>query len=113
MSMIELQDKFAIELASSIDARWDSIQVHYENMVVNEHRHQIFTAFYLAGRAENEFTLSLECLDLLRDLNKQQPENQVEKWTWFEFVMDNTGMYKFDYKYGIPPHVATRIKYMN
>ncbi|SFH72271.1 hypothetical protein SAMN04515618_102132 [Collimonas sp. OK307] len=111
MNMLELQDKFAAELMSSVKARWDLIQVHYENMAVDGESHEIFLAFYFVDGMKNQFNLNLKCLDVLLDLSKRQPESQAEKWTWFEFVIDSAGKYKFNYKYGMPPHLATELKY--
>lgn len=111
MKIIELQDSFAVELAASVGAEFDSIKVHYENMTVEGHCHQIFNSFYFTSGSRIQFNLSLEALDLLSELNKNQPESQAERWTWLKFEMDNSGKYAFDYEYGIPPNLANRLKY--
>jgi hypothetical protein len=111
MTMIELQDKFAIELASSMTSRWDSIKIHYENMTVGGEVYELFTAFYYVGEIEHQFNLGIQALDTLIELKKHLPLGQAEKWTWFEFEFSSSGKYQFDYKYDMPPLIANELKY--
>lgn len=111
MRMIELQDKFVEEIVRSIKVRWDSIHVHYENMTVDGNNREIHTAFYFADGVKHQFSPALDAIDVLLELNDCQPEGQADKWTWVEFVMDRLGKYGFDYKYDMPPHIATVLRY--
>lgn len=110
MNMLQLQDQFAYELGSNMGVPWDRVKVHYEQMVVDGEDQQVFVANYFSNGQQEQFDLSPECLDILNALNKSQPANQPEKWTWFIFSMDSSGKYKFDFKYGVPPHIASMMK---
>jgi hypothetical protein len=111
MDMIALQNQFAQEVVQPISGAWDTVHVHYENASVEGTGREIYTAYFLAGGVKHEFDPSLDAIDVLAELQRHPPSGQKEKWTWLEFDMDNTGKYKFDYKYGVPPHTATAVKY--
>jgi hypothetical protein len=111
MRALELQDKFARQVYLPIGEKWDSIHVHYENSVMDGTPYEIFRADYFVDSVRKDFTPSLESLDVLIELQRNQPEGQEEKWTWLEFRMTNTGQYKFEFKYGIPPHTAEQMRF--
>ena len=111
MNILELQDKFVVELLRPIKSRWDTIQVHYENMTVDGNNREIYTAMQIVDGERNQFNPTLEALDLLLELKKCKPNGQADEWTWLEFTAENTGKYKFDFMYDLPPHIATALKY--
>jgi hypothetical protein len=53
----------------------------------------------------------VDALDVLLDLQQCNPAGQSERWTWFEFRLDSSGAYEFDYKYGTPPLAAEEMKH--
>jgi hypothetical protein len=111
MEIIELQNAIAQQLALSVEEAWDSIQFHYENATVDGLNREIFVAVFFNDGIKNQFTPTLEALDLFLTLRNSQPEGQNEEWTWLEFILERTGTYKFDYKYGLPPQIEIAIKY--
>lgn len=111
MEMIELQNTIAQELARSVEPAWDSLHFHYENATVDGLNCEIFTAVFFKDGIKSEFTPTLEALDLCLELRNYRPEGQAEEWTWLDCVLEQTGKYKFDYNYGLPPQIAIAIKY--
>lgn len=103
MNMVEVQEQFVVELAYIMSNPWDLIQVHYENSIVDGDPRVVYKAFYYDNEVKHQFGLSGECLTLLSNMSRSQPENGVEKWTWFEFEVDNAGKFVFDFMCGIPP----------
>ncbi|MBW8756987.1 MAG: hypothetical protein JF586_05180 [Burkholderiales bacterium] len=111
MRALELQDQFARTVYLPIREKWDSIDLHYENVVIDGIPYEIFQAVFIVDSVRKDFTPSLDCLDALTELQRNQPEGQEEKWTWLEFRMNSAGQYKFDFKYGIPPLAAEQMKF--
>lgn len=106
MNMLELQDKFAYELGSSMEVEWDVVKVHYENMTLDGESHELFVAIYFSKGVREQFDITPEGLDILEMLHRAQPAEQAEKWTWFDFEMNSSGKYNFSYQYGMPPQIA-------
>jgi len=111
MEMINLQDKFALRVAGLVNIQWDEIRIHYENAEIDGVAREVFTSFFVINGSKQELKLPLDVLDLLEDLKKHKPQGQSQEWTWLEFHISNTGKYKFEYKYGMPPLIAEQIKY--
>jgi hypothetical protein len=85
--------------------------VHYEHYPWNGQTIEKYIAKAIVEHETRDISLSLNAIDLLADLNSCLPEGQSERWTWLIFRMDNSGKYKFDYKYGVPPLAGKSIKY--
>jgi hypothetical protein len=113
MEMIELQDKFAVRMAGSVKTAWDEIRVHYENAEIHGAQRAVFSAWSMLNGVKHSLTLPLEAMDLLAKLKQSRPEGQSENWVWLEFFMDNSGRYRFDYKYDAPPLISEQLKYSN
>jgi hypothetical protein len=113
MEMIVLQDKFAARVADSMKSPWDEIQIHYENAEIEGLSREVFTALLFFKGAKQDIKLPLEALDLLIELQKHKPQGPMEAWTWLEFLLDKTGKYKFEFKYGNPPLIMEQVKYAN
>ena len=106
MDMLNVQEKFVLEMLKGVSQPWDSIKIHYENCEVNGEVLEIDTARVLSSDGEHDFDLSLDAINCLVELKSYLPQGQSEPWTWVEFFIDKTGRYKFDYKYGLPPLTA-------
>ena len=111
MKMIELQNEFATRLAGSVKVPWDEIRVHYENAVLYGEPREVYSASFRSNGVEHDLDLSLETLDILLKLKQLKPHNQKDEWVCFEFFIDGTGKYRFDYKYSDPPLIMQQLKY--
>jgi hypothetical protein len=108
-NVIELQLKFIQLILNSIKTSWDSISIHFEYFDLDGENYEKYVANIFHDGRKQQFHPGLDALDVLIELNKAPPEGQSERWSWVEFVIDKTGKYKFDYKYGLPPLVAEEI----
>ena len=106
MKMVDLRNEFATRVASSVKLPWDEIRIHYENAVLYGEPREVYRASFRSTGAEHDLELSLEALDILLELKRCKPQNQEDEWVWFEFFIDKTGKYKFDYKYSDPPLIS-------
>lgn len=112
MEIIELQDRIASRVAQLPKTRWDEIRFHYENAVLEGTRYEIFTANSYLNGERRDFTLPLETLDLLVELQAIKPSGQAETWLWLEFTMHSSGKYRFDYQYSTPPQAAQQAQFV-
>lgn len=106
MRTVELQEEFIKQLAGEITSPWDSMHIHFEYVSIDNIQHEMYVAKIEWGGAVSQFSLSLELLDVLIELNDVIPNGQSEKWSWLECHVQKSGKYAFDYKYGTPPLVS-------
>lgn len=111
MEMINLQNEFASHVADLVKSPWEEIRVHYENAILHGEPREVYSASFRSNGVEHDLDLSLEALDVLLQLKQCKPKNQTDEWVWFEFFIDQTGKYRFDYKYSDPPLVMQQLKY--
>ena len=112
MEIIELQDRIASRVAQLPQTCWDEIRFHYENAVLQGTQYEIFTANSYLNGERRDFTLPLEILDLLVELQAIKPSGQADAWLWLEFTMHSSGKYRFDYKYSTPPQAGQQAQFL-
>jgi hypothetical protein len=110
MRALELQEEFIGELLSRAKHPWDRIEFHFERYewqgrVLEFHTSEIFEA-----SQAHDFPPTNEALNLLVELNRCIPQGESERWTWLDFYIDNRGVYRFDFKYGLPPLAGASIQ---
>jgi hypothetical protein len=106
MDMLQRQEQFIGALLEPISEPWERIEVHYENFTWADGSSEKYVATRYVGDEPADLDLSLEAIEALEALQEQPPEGQDEPWTWLTFVIDDTGAYHFDYRYGVPPLTA-------
>jgi hypothetical protein len=111
MNMLELQEKFIEELLKGVRGAWSRIEIHYEYFEWDGDVFENYISKIYQGQAAEHLSLSVDALDVLLDLQQCKPAGQSEQWTWFEFRLDSSGAYEFDYKYGTPPLAAEEMKH--
>jgi len=111
--MIELQEKFVAEILRGRHAMWTSIHIHYERFLWNEILLEKYTSEMMVAGKMCELDISLDAIDCLVELQECKPTGQEDAWTWLEFELTNSGKYKFDFHYGVPPLCAEAIKSVN
>ena len=113
MNMIELQEKFVAEVLKGIRGNWASVHIHYERFLWNEVLLEKFTSEVMIDGKMCRFNISLDAIDCLVELQECKPIDQEDAWTWLKFELTNSGKYKFDFHYGVPPLCAEAIKSVN
>lgn len=103
MGIAELQEQVVLELCNIVTEPWDSIELHYENSIVDGYARSVYKSFYFVDGNKYQFGLTAECHDYLFELSDNRREDNVENWTWFDLKINNTGRYAFDFGYGTPP----------
>ncbi len=106
MDMLDAQKKFVTELVNSLPSGWESLTVHFEYTTIDGEQFEKFVAKRVDGGTQSQFTVPLDALDALIELN----DIVREKWSAVDFSMDNDGRYKFHFTYGVPPLVAQSLE---
>jgi hypothetical protein len=114
MTIKKLQEKLVFNLCAVMTSEWTVIELHYENSMVDGDQRVVYKAFYFQGDEKIQFGVSAECHDCLYEMSDRQPDG-VERWTWFELTIKNSGEYRCTFHYGTPPllerQLALRGKY--
>jgi hypothetical protein len=110
MDMVKLQESVVRSLIEKIPPGWDLIKIYYERYKFNEIKHEVYTAESYHDGNKKEFTLSIKVLDAIAELNENPLEGQEEPWTSVDIEIDGNGLYKFDYKCGVPPLLSKRFE---
>lgn len=107
MSFIERQERAVRSVAASVPDDWENIELTFVHFSWEGELMSIMTCIYIKAADRINFALSTEALEDLISLNEIPPDNQIEKWTWLNLEIENSGKYKFDFQYGKPPNHLT------
>jgi len=102
-TVAKLQEKIISELLYDFNNQWNEITLHFEYFKWKDNYFKKYLSGYKFNNTEGQYTLNIEAIDAIVELNNEMSKNGNEKWTWFEFKLDSTGKYNFDFKYGMPP----------
>jgi hypothetical protein len=107
----ELQETLVVAFARSACVRWDRLRLHYENVDVDSGKYvgkfeNYIVQVLLDGKAQDDFALSRDALEALREIKKTFADDGRQVWKWLVLTVERNGDYNFTYKYDMPPLTA-------
>ena len=111
MNQEELYTTFVTEITDSAPSGWDSIELNFEYFRWKGNLFEKYQCFSFSRGNKLQFDPSLEALDELIDIHKAMSNVMPEQWTHCQFIIDSSGKYNFEFKYGMPPLTKEMLKY--
>lgn len=108
-SLLALQERVVGEVVGSVAVAWERLELQYERYEMPGEVCEKYVANSFAGTVQTDVDLTIEALDALAELQRHPPAGQAEVWTWLVLSVDASGRFRFDFRYGIPPHTAAEL----
>jgi len=102
-SVFSLQENVINELIINTPKEWDRILLNFEYFLWDGDYIEKYQGFAFNSEEKEQIDPTLETFDELIVLNKEMAKLNPEPWTHCEILLNSSGKYEFNYKYGIPP----------